>query len=726
MESRRINTELSRTTNGNFASSFSAWYTDGFKPPDLFWTISNTISADETTPWVEMVVRYPNTSTLYNDITYRDLSIFPSAVRFGVSPAGILLPVDYRRYLLSASPVFPPTLVYPFGTYVNTETGLTEERAKAGTPVIVDSAEQYGEYRIQKTLAMNMALVVPGGAPSQPDLSGDSAAYSYKSGDPNFVVDLGVSGAPMGNGEIFACADPPCAGLIIGASGTQIWVLPTTAPQAYPPATYFGSTPVQKAMKDWKIERSRAVSFVRALETALYDLLLAFTYHTGSGLMPEASAIQILDETDRIILTIPPAQIDGTNVFIDKSLPGPFVRRFQRFVYERKYPYYGRARLRLRFTAESRISNVNLYRGDYLEKMLSGSTEKIDVINTHTDVNTGIVPVGTIIAYTGGPCCPPGYEKVRGIGQWVGRIGQGAALVSELALPSVAITDVELDRRTSRGDVNDPRTILKLDRQYINRAIPAESFTYQKSRRLVNITPFRYDPTHHMAPTLISARNQIGDPHPVWVTDTYEKTDIQPGCILELQDGGSGLRIFMIVSQYAEGTFISHYVESGDEGPGTFYPQGRDADDWRRANRQVANGMDRNSVYLGYRIYGYRFVPQYEDRALVEVVGDWVDVINGIRAHANSKMRVWKSGVLAHAQAHPEPGLENDDAYGGYGLWADPHSHYLGQSDASILSNLEVGDPDWETFVPIKHRHGWLFGAATIPRVRPVLLCQKI
>jgi hypothetical protein len=221
---------------------------------------------------------------------------------------------------------------------------------------------------------------------------------------------------------------------------------------------------------------------------------------------------------------------------------------------------------------------------------------------------------------------------------------------------------------------------------------------------------------------LNAARAQIGDPHPVWVTDEYERTDVQPGCVLQLRMAQRDY--FMIISQYAQGTFIERYYESGDEGPGTFYPQGKDSDDWRRALRQVAAGIDKNQVFLGYRIYGYRFVPVLDERAILEVVGDWKDVITAAMADNDARFVVWKSGLLAHAQTHPE--LGDDDSYGGYGYLGEPHSHFLGVGDAPILSNLDPGDPDYETPVPLKHRHGYMFGAATLPKVRPVLLCQKI
>jgi hypothetical protein len=122
-------------------------------------------------------------------------------------------------------------------------------------------------------------------------------------------------------------------------------------------------------------------------------------------------------------------------------------------------------------------------------------------------------------------------------------------------------------------------------------------------------------------------------------------------------------------------------------------------------------------------MYG-EFIPQYREDAFMEVVGDWTDILNAAKTATETELRVWKSGVVAHAQTHPE--LGDEKSYGGYGYLGEPHSHFMGPADIPVLGNLETSDPDWETPMPIRHRHGYLFGAATIPKVRPVLLCQKI
>ena len=75
--------------------------------------------------------------------------------------------------------------------------------------------------------------------------------------------------------------------------------------------------------------------------------------------------------------------------------------------------------------------------------------------------------------------------------------------------------------------------------------------------------------------------------------------------------------------------------------------------------------------------------------------------------------------------------LGRETPLGGYGLRADPHSHDLSRSKDSTTTGDVGQDPgsggvNSETQVPYLHDHGALFGAASIPKVRPVKLCQKL
>jgi len=491
-------------------------------------------------------------------------------------------------------------------------------------------------------------------------------------------------------------------------------------------------------MQEWRVQPYRYGFMFRTLQVAVYDLTLAYTIGSAGSIAADDVRIEILDELDVVIATIYPVYVDGAAKFIDKPVPGGKVRRFQRMLLESKHPIYGRARIKFGLPPRSdcQLSSVNLYRGNHLEMILSDSTEKTDFVESQVDVNSEIVPKGTIVAYTGGAACPPGFFEVAGIGRLNSRtLDHGVGLRTLFSDRSQTIDSVELDQRTSRDGVTDPRTVLHLDFGTVARRLnPEGALDYQQTRRLVNVNPWRYPvlPSETSDYTRLrtnfdSMRNGywgVYDPDPVWVTDEYDRVDIQPGAILEVRMGQK--QYFMVVSQYAQGKFITHFDEREPQ-----YPFGKDAtwlndasDDRRRAIRSVyRGGTDPNATYGYFKIYG-EFKAEYEERAILEVIGDWEDILTAAKQDGRAKYYVWKSGVVAHAQTHPE--LGDDESYGGYGYLGEPHSHYLGTSDVNILTNLGPGDPVYPIKVPTRHRHGYLFGSATLPKVRPVLLCQKI
>lgn len=733
MESRRVNTELSRAMNGNMASAWGGWTPTYLANMRNRSRIDAAVGAQAPRQQHSPIYYVEFERTVYNDLAFRDLSIFPSIMRH----PGTLTPANYSEYVIEASPLFG-SQVYPFGYQ---PPGQPFELIQSGVPVVVDSQDQYGEYRIQKVHDQNRVFAIPTTAAPEPIGTGSSASYSFREGQTYFEMTLppkpgpnpGDTPTPYQVGHVVVCDNPKCAGIVYARTGNRYFLRPTFG-QLFPPPTHGAYDPaVSRSTGAWKVDVVRQISVYRGLEVALYDLTLAYTLDDAGDLLPSEVTVELLDEFDDVVATVESVAIDGANTFIDKALEDGKVRRFQRLVLESKYPIYGRARIKFgkqAGTGFATLSNVNLYRGNYLEQILSDGTEKSDFVESQIDVNADIVPKGTIVGFVGGNVCPPGFYKVEGIGRIEEtRIGQGVDLMARIGSAKECVLAVEIDQRTSRGGVTDPRTILRLDRNEVNRTTQAEALTYQRSRRLVNIVPYRYDPGDHRRDDHIKMRTvYIGDPHPIWITDSYDRTDIQPGSILELR--WNYRRYFMIVSQYAQGRFISEYQEgepvhpfgrpdSGGSG-GINVP----SEDRRRAIRQVnEGGADRNSVFQAFQMYG-SFIPQYEERALLEVVGDWADVLSAAILDTAAELYVWKSGVLAHAQTHPE--LGDDESYGGYGYLGEPHSHFMGVSDSATNANYSPDNPDYPTPLPYKHRHGWMFGAATIPKVRPILLCQKI
>jgi len=89
---------------------------------------------------------------------------------------------------------------------------------------------------------------------------------------------------------------------------------------------------------------------------------------------------------------------------------------------------------------------------------------------------------------------------------------------------------------------------------------------------------------------------------------------------------------------------------------------------------------------------------------------------------------VWKSGVVSHAQTLEELREEKykytREGFGGYGWVGDAHSHQFKKGDMEVIPDVYNPATIYKIFQ--HHSHGWMFGAVTIPRVRPVLLCQKM
>jgi hypothetical protein len=725
MESRRVNTELSRATNGNMASAWAGWEGENF----INVAHIGAVDGDEAhANQHEAVYEILTEETIYNNLLYRDLSVFPSVLRF----YGSLQPVDYNQFLLRGAAIFSGT-AWPFA-WLNPTAG--HELAKPGHPIVVDSADQYGEYRIQKIHDKSMAFVVPSAANPEPLAEGTSATYAYREGDEHFAIDL--SGQAVTLGDFFVSKSPICGGVVYAAVGSQYYVRLTTGNQ-FPPHTYQQGEPYATGvMAAWRIQPLRSVSMWRTLQVALYDLTLSYTIRNAGDIAPDDVEIEILDELDVVKAVIPPVTINGSAKFIDKPIPGGGIRRLQRMLLESKFPIYGRARIKFGLPPGSHcyLSNVNLHRGNQLEQILSGSQEKVDFVESQIDMNAEIVPRGTIVAYAGGAVCPPGYFRAEGVGELEeNALGQGNKLRSRLGTEDHGIIEsVDLDQRISaRSGKTDPRTVLQLRYEEVKRPLTSGGVaTYQQSRRLVNVVPYRMPIGEKYALQFIQMRDGywgVFDPEPIWVTDEYDKTDIQPGCVLEVRVGQR--RYFMVISQYAQGSFIDHF----DEGA-MHYPFGKNSesgnhglkapsDQRRRAVRSVyRGGTDPNTTYSAFEMYG-PFNEVREEQALLEVVGDWLAILTAAKADNNAEYFVWKSGLVAHAQIHPE--LGDDKVYGGYGYLGEPHSHFLGESpDSTLLNNLGTGEPFYPTATPAKHRHGYLFGAATLPKVRPVLLCQKI
>lgn len=120
----------------------------------------------------------------------------------------------------------------------------------------------------------------------------------------------------------------------------------------------------------------------------------------------------------------------------------------------------------------------------------------------------------------------------------------------------------------------------------------------------------------------------------------------------------------------------------------------------------------------------------------VELVGDYLGVVGKARSLPTAgTLVVWRGGVLSTAQNAPDLPT-NFKSCGGFSLAGPPHRHAVGQSvDIKIADDIgipfrdkpngqELGSVEIRRFQ--EHRHFPMRTASAVPKVRPVLLCQKI
>jgi hypothetical protein len=118
----------------------------------------------------------------------------------------------------------------------------------------------------------------------------------------------------------------------------------------------------------------------------------------------------------------------------------------------------------------------------------------------------------------------------------------------------------------------------------------------------------------------------------------------------------------------------------------------------------------------------------------IELVGDHDAVIRQAAA-STGLLVIWRGGVVSAVQNAPELSAGFESA-GGFSLAGPPHGHGIGLSE-DIKYAEDVGVPfrdrhDGDETLAIffhryyKHTHFRMCTASSIPKVRPVLLCQKI
>ena len=162
--------------------------------------------------------------------------------------------------------------------------------------------------------------------------------------------------------------------------------------------------------------------------------------------------------------------------------------------------------------------------------------------------------------------------------------------------------------------------------------------------------------------------------------------------------------------------------------PAQFYRGALEA--WYASSRTDQNNFFQTLIvpFVGGPLYG-SFDESRELSVHIELIGDFSESI--VAMVDDAEMFIWNSGVVAHAQKLEDmqtSPLYDKSGFGGFGYTADPHSHLVDtRIDGVTTGNVAKEVGDWiHGSVPVDHTHDYLFGAVSIPKVRPVLLCQKL
>lgn len=709
---QKIESAFSRVANGNFSNHFAFW--EG--------NFGNELEADEGTGYGEPHFRAVATGDFRHHLQYRDLAVYPSPLYF---KNGILVPLTLQDALVydlkSVDPQF-----HPFDYLVS---GTTRKAVPSGSWVMVDTGhtETSGECRVGKVYDSAHSSLTRGTAKSAKIVGSPTVAKYIFLASNMFKVKItddlskvkrldGTYGIKMG--DYFVGKNPDCGGSLYGIVGNEYY-FSALSWHPVPPVVS-----VYKQVQEWEIVEPELVSITRVAPAALYDLTLCYTLRSGYAVNPENIRIRCYDEMDNLVGEIGPVAVDGTVKYFVKQIGTmPYYRFVQRFMAERETPFYGRFEI---FFPQppagvTRISDVGLYRGNFTDRFLRDDTtsvESYDMMETPVAVESEIIPRGTIIAYAGGSACPQGFMRVEGIGRKdMHDLNEPYSLYDDW-------TDMNHEYRSHEViypvSADEPRTLLQLtghtsrarwrDSNGVQQSLP-----YQIHGRFEPVVPFTSDD-----PNVQRIRAEVGNPTPIWVNETYKRVDLLPGYVIEFEipEGASFRYAYAIVTQYAEGTIVTRVYEDRP-----YWPFFKSGDARRRAERQVNAGAPRNTIYKGYGFYG-DFFPETEDVVQLELLGDWDHVVK-VANERNAKVNIWKCGVVAHAQVLPELGA-GTPGKGGLSYFGEPHSHDMPEGDSTDTKDFGQSGNLAHLRIPTKHYHGYLFGAVTIPKVRPVLLCQKV
>jgi hypothetical protein len=750
---QKIESAFSRIMNGNFSHGTAYWEGNG-----LNILVAGQPSGPGPTRPDSPRYTLQAPGRFYHRIQYKDLSVYPAVSEF---QSALMLPMLPERFWLQVQDASPAT--FPFAAEAYDRSAALP--APLGTPLRISQAggiPAEGEYKLDAYSSAVYGFVSPVSAPTYKILEKDdgySAFYAKVSGQQAWVkmskgLDKGTradgtSGIKVG--DYFMSHSPLFGGKVLAIVGDrfllyQQWpqyqgTVPVTDPSFPPSYDDLNWTLV----RDWYFTEQFTGRMSRQLKAVRYDLTLAFTLYRTLNPPFDEIELQFYDENPTrqgpdgpLLKKFSAVPIDGSNPYFRVHLDDLWDRVVMRFVKEVDQPWnFGPAHLvfpDLGGGVDNKIGNVALFKGDYTDRFKEIDTGPDDAVfdelESSINAESEIIPKGTIIAYVGGDVCPPGFVRAEGIGRVDAPDLSDPDSLRSAAIPSSTwYSEASLDFREGE---DKPRTILKFTEEEGFRPTVGAFREDQVTPRLVQVVPYRYPPDHpdhHLRDRFIIYRGIISDPLPVDVKDEYYRTDVVPGYVAEFRIPSKNFSFFAIITQFAQGKIVTRVVEQEPTNP--IDDTEEREDDLRRAQRQVYHGANRNTVFRGYGIYG-EFVQETEERVIVGLMGDLLYPLMDLAAQG-AQMYIWKSGAIAHAANLPEiQGLAGLKDYfgaplGGLSYFGEPHTHRLSRSrDIEIIDDVGNSGTVVTRRVPYLHDHGALFGAVTLPKARPILLCQKV
>ena len=282
------------------------------------------------------------------------------------------------------------------------------------------------------------------------------------------------------------------------------------------------SNPVSASSSSWALIPRTVINFQRDIEVFQYGFTLALSHYPGT--YDGAPRMEFVGRDGRPIFDIPPVSVDGGLNFESLALTDTgdtaFTRRIYRFFLETRYIQDADIRIVIPGGSEgASIGDIALYRGHYYRRHdfddrddpttdpTPDSRVAIDRLLPGADVVGSVIPPGTVILYTGGPVCPPGFKRCDGL------VGASSSGTEVLPSPDRMTYDSARNRTILEWDNKDfpvlnavgQSTLIEGDSEVVSVTLPAAPPFYGAAEAVT------FGPTHQRPQPGMSLRVRVSN-----------------------------------------------------------------------------------------------------------------------------------------------------------------------------------------------------------------------